>query len=58
MRNIAVLLLLLGLLVSGVSTEPTEVSYIVEVEEEERQDFLEVTFSTNAESTSLVEAIK
>ena len=58
MRNITVLLLLLGLLVSGVSTEPTEVSYIVEVEEEERQDFLEVTFSTNAESTSLVEAIK
>ena len=58
MRNIAVLLLLLGLLVSGVSTEPTEVSYIVEVEEEERQDFLEVTFSTNAKSTSLVEAIK
>ena len=58
MRNIAVLLLLLGLLVSGVSTEPTEVSYIVEVEEEERQDFLEVTFSTNAESSSLVEAIK
>ena len=58
MRNITVLLLLLGLLVSGVSTEPTEVSYIVEVEEEERQDFLEVTFSTNAESSSLVEAIK
>ena len=53
MRNIAALLLLLGLLVSGVHTEPTEVSYIVEVEEEERQDFLEVTFSTNAESSSL-----
>ena len=58
MRNIAAFLLLLGLFVSGVNNEPTEVSYIVEVEEEERQDFLEVTFSTNAESSSLVEAIK
>ena len=57
MSNLVVALLLLACISIQAVAEPTFVSYIVEVEDEERQDFLEVTFSTHAEGESLDAAI-
>lgn len=53
MNYLLVALLLLTYFSVQTVAEPTVVSYIVDTEEEERQDFLEVTFSTHAEGESL-----
>ena len=49
MKRGLIILLVLAVLSVAVFAEPTIVHYIVDIEEETPQDYLEVTFTTNAE---------
>lgn len=57
MNKIQAFILILACLFSLTHSEPTTLSYIIEVEEESGNDFIEMTIKVSAEDASLTTAI-
>lgn len=57
MNKIQAFILILACLFTLVHSEPTTLSYIIEVEEESGNDFIEMTIKVSAEDASLTAAI-